>query len=503
MHLWNDYEGKTIAEAYPLERLLRPEGRSAFFATGDASGTPQVIRLTESLNDEDEILERLRQVSEVHQENLVEIKLYGQTTFDGVALTYALMEPTDASLSEILTERPLTVAETKEVALSLVAALTALHGQGLIHEHIEPANVLASGDIIKLRSDCVRECVLDGEFTTAAMVEDLKQKDVQDLATLLLRCLTLEKRLTPATRLGAPFDKIVPNAMNGSWGLAEIQNSLTPPVFKPLVPESVVSARPAPTVTFDSAKENAKPARAAFVENAEPVRVEAAPLQTALPFSEDGPTLRVRRLNEEETDEAAAAWTVPEWVKEGWASVQARVETMDRKWIYGGAGVLILALLVWLVLPGGKASKAASIRDTAKEPVADRIQTIDDAPAGPSGMTAAGPSRGRGSAAATEAAKSVPAARAKESVAVEARGEAGFRVICYTFSHEDQAWSRAGAIRKVHPGLSPKVFAAGARGPYLITLGGVVSRGEAEAMVKRARRDGLPRDTFARFYPAR
>ncbi len=494
MHLWNDYEGKTIAEAYPLERLLRPEGRSAFFVTGDASGAPQVIRLTETLNDETEMLERWRQVSEVHQENLVAIKRYGQTTFDGVPLTYALMEPTDASLSEILAERPLTVAETKEIAVSLAAALTALHGQGLIHEHIEPANVLASGEIIKLRSDCVRECVVDGEFVTAAMVEEFKQKDVQDLATLLLRCLTLEKRLTPATRLGAPFDKIVPNAMNGSWGLAEIQNALTPPVSKPLVPESVVSAGTAPTVTMDSTREGGKPARAAFVASAEPVRVEAAPVQVTLPFSEQGPTLRVRRVNEEESEDRGAGWAVPAWATEGWASAKARFETMDRKWLYGGAGVVILALLVWLVLPSSK--PAAKALAPIKEPAADRIQTIDDAPAGPSGVTAAGPSRVKAPSAAVETAK-------REPVAAAAKGEAGFRVICYTFSHEDQAWARAGAIHKAHPGLTPKVFAAGAHGPYLITLGGIMTRGEADATVRRARRDGLPRDTFARFYPAR
>ena len=40
MQLWNDYEGRTIAEAYPLEKLLSPEGRSAYFSTANGTGTP-------------------------------------------------------------------------------------------------------------------------------------------------------------------------------------------------------------------------------------------------------------------------------------------------------------------------------------------------------------------------------------------------------------------------------------------------------------------------------
>jgi hypothetical protein len=245
MHLWTDYEGKTIAEAYPLEKLLRPEGRSAFFATRNGTGKPNVIRLTESLNDEHEMLERWRQVSQVHQENLVAIRSFGQTTFDGVPLAYALMEPTDANLAEILAERPLTSAETREVAISLVAALSALHDTGLIHEHIEPANVLASGEVIKLRSDCVRECAGDPEFT--APCEVLKQRDVHDLGLLLLRCLTLEKQWNPSIRLAAPFQTVIPRALDGTWGLQEIANALQPPAIapvKPLVPEGIVRPRP-------------------------------------------------------------------------------------------------------------------------------------------------------------------------------------------------------------------------------------------------------------------
>ena len=62
---------------------------------------------------------------------------------DETSLVYVVMEPTEADLSEILRERPLTLAETREVAGSLIPAVEALHASGFVHEHIQPANVLA------------------------------------------------------------------------------------------------------------------------------------------------------------------------------------------------------------------------------------------------------------------------------------------------------------------------------------------------------------------------
>ena len=62
MELWTEYEGRTIDGAFPLTKLLRPEGRSAFFSTSNGTGLPTVIRLIEPHFDEDEILARWRGV---------------------------------------------------------------------------------------------------------------------------------------------------------------------------------------------------------------------------------------------------------------------------------------------------------------------------------------------------------------------------------------------------------------------------------------------------------
>ena len=187
MNLWTEYEGRTIDGAYPLTKLIRPEGRSAFFSTPNGTGAPTVIRLIESHFDGEDILVRWRGVEALNHPNLVKLKKFGHVVVDDTPLVYAVMETVDGNLAEILRERPLSVDEARDVATSLLAALEALHGSGFVHEHVDSANVMAVGETIKLRSDCIRE-TLEGEEGAV-----LKRKDVRDYALVLAEALTQRK----------------------------------------------------------------------------------------------------------------------------------------------------------------------------------------------------------------------------------------------------------------------------------------------------------------------
>ena len=443
MKLWNDYEGKVIAEVYPLKKLLRPEGRSAFFTTSAQDGAAEVIRLTESLNDEREMLERWRQVSEVRQANLVEIKTYGATTFDGVPLTYALMEATDGSLAEILKERPLTAAETMQVATSVVAALSALHAIGLVHEHVEPASIVAMGEVVKLRSDCVRACLVDPEFNPQSTCDELRRRDVQDLAALLLQCLTLERQWTSAVRVPAPFDQVIRFGIDGTWGLAEMERALHTPVERPLVPAGVLARAEASGPTE---------AVAATVE----VRVPEA--RGRVRVEPEVRTTMTRRLH----------------LRRLVTSTVSR-EDVPGAWLLAGAGAVIAVLLVWFFAgrarvsaPSGMAAVPSVAQPFAAEPAAGTVGSVV----------------GKGS----------PAGAAMQP---------GWHVIAYTYLHEGQAAAKAATVARLHPGLNPKVFAPAGRSPYFVALGGGMSESEAAAVLRTARRDGLPRDTFIRLYRSR
>src|ERR1700761_4109018 len=242
MELWTEYEGRTIDGAFPLTKLIRPEGRSAFFSTSDGVGGPTVIRLIESHFDDEEILVRWRGIQVLNHPNLVKLIQFGRVTLDETALVYAVMEPVDANMGEIVAERRLTTEETKQIETGLLTALEALHSNGFVHEHIEPANVLAVGESIKLRSDCIRETPEGREG------RELKSRDVHDYAVVLLQALTQSKTLEEAKRympLPAPFNEIVPKGMSGEWGLEEIHTALRPDTVqvgaRPVVTNPVVT----------------------------------------------------------------------------------------------------------------------------------------------------------------------------------------------------------------------------------------------------------------------
>ena len=215
MELWNDYEGKLLDGQFRLERLIGPKGRSAFFSTTDKSGKPATVRVIESLNDEDEILARWNAVRTMDEPNLVSILACDKTVLDGVHLVYALLETTDAELSDLLRERALSPDEARQMAASVVTALESLHAKGLIHEHVEAESVLAKGDDVKLRGDCVREAPEGMEGET------LRRRDAHDLAMLVGYSLT-QRRDIGQTKLPRPFDEFVRNGMSGTWGLKEM-----------------------------------------------------------------------------------------------------------------------------------------------------------------------------------------------------------------------------------------------------------------------------------------
>ena len=82
--------------------------------------------------------------------------------------------------------------------------------------------------------------------------------------------------------------------------------------------------------------------------------------------------------------------------------------------------------------------------------------------------------------------------------AQEARNQ--WRVIAYTYNHEDQAQHKAATVAKAHPELHPRVFTPTGRAPYLVALGGAMSRDEAFALAEKARTEGLPHDVYAQNY---
>ena len=503
MELWNDFEGKSVDGKFTLGRLIGPSGRSAFFETTDAAGAPAVIRLIESLNDEDEILGRWRIIEGLRQPNLVELRSFGKTVLDGTHLVYSVMEPTDAELKDVLRERPLTADETRQLATSILPGLQALHGAGLVHGHVDSEHVMAVGETVKLRSDSVRTAPEDFHEAEAA-----RARDARDFATLLLQALT-QRRDEGMGRLPTPFGEVVRNGMNGTWGLPQMRSSLGIMEVKPKAPVAAVAPLAVAVVPAGPAPGAAKPPTAV------PSGVPAVPSGSAGSAANGGKFAAAAGAAAAERTAAAAPAIPPSTPA---ARVAAPVaasasrpagdrpaggvtrdadriviepEDTSRKTplIIGGVvAALVLAFAGWHFSHGSDGPKAAP--DAAQTPA----PIVDNAP--PAGASAPEPTP-------------APAAPAK-STAMPASGAAAgtasgsslgqWRVVAYTYNRQDQAQHKAAELAQKHPDMKPEAWSPTGKSPYLVTLGGPMGPRDAINLRMKALKSGFPRDVFARNY---
>lgn len=75
-----------------------------------------------------------------------------------------------------------------------------------------------------------------------------------------------------------------------------------------------------------------------------------------------------------------------------------------------------------------------------------------------------------------------------------------WRVIAFTFRREADAQNRARLVNEKHPALHADVFSPSGGPPYLVVLGGAMTREEAEQLRRKARSAGMPRDTYVQNY---
>jgi hypothetical protein len=467
MQFWNELEGRTIDGLYPLRRLVRSEGRHAWFETEitEPQAGPATISLTEALTDADEIIERLQAAQQLKHPNLVTITKVGQTRVDTTLVIYAVMEPIEQSLSDVLQTQALSPEEGREVAEALVGSLTAIHQRGMSHGRVEAASVLATENTVKLRSDCLH-------LTTAGQADD-----VAAIGTTLFHAFTQRKALTATdaqiNRIPAPFAEIIRNSFARRWTLPQISNALKPvlPVASAIPPPAAPPAPPAPV----------KAPPVAPSPQPEPVAVKV-PVSTPPPSPPSPPPPPAPPPPRPAAAVAPLATAV---IREEDGDLK---ETKRKPWLsYGAVGAALVLILGWLLLRPH--STPAPAPAEAPNPPA---QTA--APAEPPPPPAASK---------PSAAKTVPSApaikprgAASAAPAVPADGRTIWRVVVYTYRGQTKATDMVAKINEKHSDLSPEVFAAGKGGVYLVIVGGAMDHDAAVKMRNKAEREGLPADTY-------
>jgi len=461
MQFWNELEGRVIHGRHPLTRLVRSEGRTAWFESeaGDPAGSPATISLIEALTDADEVTERLQAAQSLDQPNLVSISKVGQVTLDDTLFVYAVMDHIEQSLADVLQGQSLSADEGREVAESLVAALTAIHQKGWSHGHVEAASVLATETAVQLRSDCL-------QLNPAGQAED-----VAGIGVTLFHAFTQRKALTATdaqvNRIPAPFAEIVRNTFARRWTLAQVANALkpAPPVVPPIAPAPAVAQ-----VATPPAPPTPPPVRA---PEPKPVAPPVAPAPAPVP--------------------AARLEPLPPQAEKFEPEPQAKpvAATPQRKpfLLYGAIAVVVLALLAFFLWPHTAtepAQQAAAPTPTAPSTTAP----VPPAPAPTAKPTATKPS----AAAKSSAARPAPASA---TPAPAGNGRSIWRVIAYTYRYEKPAQEMVDKLKAQHPNLDVAVFTpAGRTTLYLISLGGAMTHEEALKMKDKAASMGLPADTF-------
>ena len=148
--------GQIVEGVFPLRQYLGGSDHSAVFLTEFGSGDPQkaVIKLFPfDLATADLQLSSWESAAQLSHPNLLRLFQSGRSRIDGHDLLYLVMEYAEEDLSQILPQRALTPEETRDMLGPVLDALEYLHGRGFVHGDLKPANILATGDQLKLSSD--------------------------------------------------------------------------------------------------------------------------------------------------------------------------------------------------------------------------------------------------------------------------------------------------------------------------------------------------------------
>ena len=195
-------QGQIVEGRFPLIQYLGGTEHGGVFLTecADTENHRAAIKLIDAPpGNAQPQLTRWRLAARFSHPHLIRLFDAGRCTVENTPMLYVVMEYAEENLAEILTQRPLSPAETKEMLGPMLDALGYIHGKGFVHGHIQPSNIMAIGDQLKLSSDricrvgelgerrngnaryCAPECVA-GELSTAG--------DVWSLGVTLVECLT-------------------------------------------------------------------------------------------------------------------------------------------------------------------------------------------------------------------------------------------------------------------------------------------------------------------------
>lgn len=223
------WEGRTVDGIFVLGRRLGGSEQSAVFLT-DYEGRRAAIKLVQAVP--------ARTEPRLSHPHLIAIFRTGPCEIDQVGLLYIVMEYAEENLAQVLLDRPLTAAETRDMLEPTLQALAYIHGQGLVHGRLKPSNIMAVDDQLKLSSEGLsRPGEANGSAAgpydppERAYVSSSQAADVWSLGITLAEVLTQRiPAALPPKDLPEPFGEIAGHCLQleaqDRWSIAQISNPL-------------------------------------------------------------------------------------------------------------------------------------------------------------------------------------------------------------------------------------------------------------------------------------
>jgi TonB family protein len=226
---WKQWEGQTVNGAFHLRRYVGCSEHGAVFLTdhGDRSPQTTVMKLVaENSPNAKSQLTSWRLATILSHPNLIEVFQAGQCQIGDVNLLYAVTEWAEEDLSQIIPLRALTQAEARDMLKPVLDALAYLHAKGLVLGPLKPADIMASGNQLKLSTDRLRRAG-----------EPIGKRDAQG------------EPVVPLT-LASPFLDIARHCLRRDsrlrWKVADIADRFPPPAAVQTTVQPV-PRNPAPT----------------------------------------------------------------------------------------------------------------------------------------------------------------------------------------------------------------------------------------------------------------
>lgn len=171
------WEGQVVDGRFCLQKFLGKSDHSIVFLTEREGLQPQKAAIKLIAADPGPAEGKLAQwamAATVSHPHILQVFESGRCQIGELQLLYVVMECADENLSEILPQRHLSAAEAQEMLPPVLNALAYLHGQGLVHGHLKPSNIMATADKVKLSGDSI--CPIE----TSGATDSLRVAGVYD-----------------------------------------------------------------------------------------------------------------------------------------------------------------------------------------------------------------------------------------------------------------------------------------------------------------------------------